>query len=162
MIADISLAAQKSTILVCVSDNEHSRVAAKFAASKAKNTGSKLYILHVVNAADYQSALAVADVMREELLEASKTLLERFAGEAREWVGITPCVTTREGRITDEIINAIEEDNSINMLILGTSFDSPGREGILPWLVSQLGNRLLIPLTIVPGNLTEQQIKALT
>lgn len=153
---------QKSTILVCVSDNEHSRVAVKFAASKANNTGCKLCLLHVVNAADYQSALAVADVMREELHESSKALLERFAAEVKEWSSLTPCMVTREGRIADEIVNAVEEDNSINMLVLGTSYNSPGKENILPWLVSQLGNRLLIPLTVVPGNLTEQQIKALT
>ena len=153
---------QNATILVCISDNDHSRIAVKFAASKAKRTGCKLCILHVVNASDYQSALAVADVMRQELIDASRVLLERFAEEAKEWADLTPCVLTREGRISDEIVNAVEDDNSINMLILGTSLKSPGREDLLPLLVSQLGNRLLIPMTIVPGNLTEQQIKALT
>lgn len=155
-------AIRKSAILVCVSDNAHSRVAVKFASSKAKNTGSELCIMHVVNPADYQSALAVSDVMREELLDASQALLARFADEAKQWVEMTPCLATREGRITDEIINAVQEDSSINMLVLGASPESPGREDILPLLVAQLGNRLLIPLTIVPGNLTEQQIKALT
>lgn len=162
MTKDSSQNSEIAKILVCVNDNEHSYVALRFASNKAKRTGCALTILHVVNSADYQNALAVGDVMREEMLENSQKLLEKFANEAKEWADITPCVVTREGSLGEEIAATVQEDNSINMLILGTSPDSPGRGNLLPWLASQLGNKLLIPMTIVPGNLTEQQIRALT
>lgn len=153
--------AEKSKILVCINDSDYSRVALRFASSKAKNTHNALTILHVVNTAEVQSALAVGDVMRQEMIENAEKLLEKYSQEALQWADVTPCVMIREGIMGEEIVKTVKEDSNINMVVLGTSPDTPGRGNLLPWLISRLGSELLIPMTIVPGNLTEQQIRSL-
>lgn len=151
-----------SKILVCVNDNPHSHVALRFACSKARKTNAKVDVLHIVDASNYQSAFAVGDVMRQEMLEEGEKVLQSFAEEAHQWAGVMPSLILREGRVGEEIARTIEQDSSINMLVIGIAPESSGRGSILPWLASQLGSKLLIPMTVVPGNLTEQQIKALT
>lgn len=153
---------EKAKILVCVNSSEHSRAALRFASSKAKNTGCALTILHVVNATEYQNALAVGDVMRQEMRENAEKIVNAYAEEAKQWADMPSCIMIREGIIGEEIVNAVKEDSSINMLVLSTSPGSATRDNLLPWLVSRLGSELLIPMTVVPGNLTEQQIRALT
>lgn len=152
----------KAKLLVCVSDNEHSRVALHFACRKALHTGCPIEILHIIEPTEYQNFFPVANVIQQEKREEAELLLSRFAEKAYEYAKITPSLMLREGMLGEEIVAAIEEDSSINMLLLGTAPDSPSRDSLLPWLASQLGKRLQIPMMIVPGNLTEQQIKELT
>jgi nucleotide-binding universal stress UspA family protein len=153
--------ARKSKILVCVSDNEHSLTALRFACSKAKSNDCILELVSVITPSDYQSFGGVEEKIRQEQREASEKLLNKFAEEAQEWEGVIPSLSVREGSVLNEIIAAIEEDSSINMLIVGTAHDSPSKDVLLPTLVSAIGDRLLIPMLIVPGTLTEQQIRSL-
>lgn len=152
----------KAKLLVCVTDSEHSRVALCFACHKAKNTGCPIEILHVIDAAEYQNFFSMADRMRAEKRAEAEALLSRLAEEAHAYCGLTPSLMLREGLIGEEIVATIEEDHDINMLLLGTAPDSPSRGNLFPWLASQLGKKLQIPMMIIPGNLTEQQIIELT
>lgn len=152
----------KAKLLVCINDNDHSRVALHFACRKATHTGCPVEILHVIEPNEYQNFFSVADVIQKEQRAEAEQLLRRFAEEAYNYAGITPSLMLKEGMLGEEIVAAIEEDHSINMLLLGTSPDSPSRGTLLPWLASQLGRTLQIPMMIIPGNLTEQQIRELT
>jgi hypothetical protein len=65
----------------------------------------------------------------------------------------------REGFIEEEIISVVEEDISIKMLITGVSQESSKKSRIIPPLVSALGSKLRIPMLIVPGSITKQQME---
>ena len=153
----------RTKYLVCVNDNDHSRVAVHFAYNKAAHSESIVELLTVVEPADFKSILSVADKIDNERREAAQELLQKFSNEAADWgKNITPSLQVREGDVSEEIMSAIEEDNFISMVILGTSPTSPGKGSLLPKLASELGNRLLIPMLIVPNNLTDHQIRELT
>lgn len=153
----------KSKLLICVNDTEYSRVALRFCCNKAKNAGYPVEILHVIESMEYQNFLSMADVMRDEKHQEAEELLKRFSEEAYESFGITPSLMLKEGLVGEQIIAAVEEDHGINMLLVGTSPDNTASRGkLIPWLASQLGKSLQIPMLIVPGNLTDQQINELT
>jgi nucleotide-binding universal stress UspA family protein len=152
----------KSKLLLCVNDSEYSRVALRFTCNRAKNGGHPVEILHVIKPSEYQNFLSNNDVMREEKRQEAEELLKRFSEEAYESFGVTPSLMLKEGIVGEEIVAAVEEDHTINMLLVGTPPENSSRSNLIPWLSSQLGKSLLIPMLIVPGNLTDQQIGELT
>ncbi|MEM7616989.1 MAG: universal stress protein [Pseudomonadota bacterium] len=152
----------QSKYLVCVNNNEHSRIAARFAYNKAAHSNKLVELLSVIEPADFSSILSVADKIYKEQRQDAEKMLQEFSEEVENWGDINLSLQIRNGRVSEEIMAAIEEDASINMVILGTSPNSPGRESLLPQLVSQLSSRLMIPMVIVPNNLTDYQIRELT
>ena len=73
----------------------------------------------VIAHAEFQHWMAVADVMRDEQREEAEHLLQELGAEVNEWAGVMPELNVREGRIGDEILAAVEEDPSINFLVVG-------------------------------------------
>jgi nucleotide-binding universal stress UspA family protein len=152
----------QATYLVCVDGSAHSRVAVRFACLRAKNTGGKVSLLTAIEPAEFQHWMAVEDVMLEERREEAEHLLQDLATEVNEWAGVMPSLTVRDGHIGDEILSVIEDDPSINFLVVGAA-PPPAKHGkLIAWLAGQLAGRLSIPLVIVPGNLSDEQLADIT
>ncbi len=148
--------------LVCVDGSAQSRVAVRFACLRAKNTNGYVVLLTVIEPAEFQHWMAVEDVMQEERREEVERLLQELAAEVNEWAGVMPVFTVREGPTGDEIIAAVEEDPAVSFLVVGSSSASEKRGKLISWLASQLADRLSVPLVIVPGNLTDEQLANVT
>lgn len=155
-------ALRPSKFLVCVDHREESRVALRLACLKARQRGGMVAILHVVQPADFQTLHAIADKMREERRQEAEALMQSLAAEALAVTGAPPSLILREGSTGDEILGAAMEDPDASMLVIGVAQQSNSRGKLVSWLAGQLANRLLIPLLLVPGNLTDQQIQSLT
>jgi|TARA_B100000809_G_scaffold244373_1_gene270224 nucleotide-binding universal stress UspA family protein len=150
------------TFLVCVAHDDHSAVAARFAAMRAQNSGGAVALLHVTQPPEFQHWAAVGERMREETREAAEVMLERLAGEVETMLGTKPSLHLREGRIGEEILGYIDESESINLLVVGAAPPDDGHGSLISWLAGQLAGRLNIPLVVVPGNLSDQQLRDLT
>ena len=87
------------TFLVCVAHDDHSAVAARFAAMRAQNSGGGVALLHVTQPPEFQHWATVGERMREETREAAEVMLERLAGEVESMLGAKPSLHLREGRI---------------------------------------------------------------
>ena len=148
--------------LVCVDGTAQSRVAVRFACLRAKNTRGRVVLLTVLEPAEFQHWMAVESVMQEERREEAEHLLQELAGEVNAWAGVMPVFTVRAGRIGDEILAAIEEDPTISFLVVGSAPPSAEHGKLISWLAGQLAGKLSIPLVIVPGNLTDEQLVNLT
>jgi len=147
--------------LVCVDSREESRVALRLACMKAQARGSAVNILHIIPPADFQTLGAIADRMREERRAEGEQLLKKLADVANANHGITPGLILREGQAGDEILAVALEDPDINVLVIGVAPQSAGRGKLAAWLAGQLGSKLFIPLLMVPGNLTDEQLLSL-
>lgn len=150
------------TLLVCANKEEYSKVALHFACRLAKKNKGKITILHVIEPVDYQSIGMVAKKMQQEKLSDAKALLKSLSQEVKNFLKTPPTLLLREGLIEEEIIQVLEEDNSINMMVAGAPGDEAPKSKILPPLVSELGQKIQVPMLIVPGSLTEHQIEELT
>jgi nucleotide-binding universal stress UspA family protein len=154
--------AGRAKYLVCVDGTEQSRVAVRFACLRAKNTRGYVVLLTVIEPAEFQHWMTVEDVMNEERRDEAERLLHDLAAEVNEWAGVMPVFTVREGRIGNEILAAVEEDPTISFLVVGAAPPEAKRGKLISWLAGQLAGRLEIPLVIVPGNLTDEQLVNLT
>lgn len=147
--------------LVCVDNREESKIALRLACMKANARGSQVCMLHIIPPADFQTLGAIADRMREERKQEGMALLNTLAEEAFGTYGIRPVIVLREGSTGDEIIAAAMEDADVNMIALGIAQQNTSRGKLAAWLASQLGSKLFVPLLMVPGNLTDQQLQSL-
>lgn len=148
--------------LVCVDDSKDCRVAIRFAALRARNTEGYLVMLYVIEPADFQHWLAVGKLMEEEERAEAEQILSARAAEVHDFAGVHPVLVVRVGRKADEILKLIEEDPTINILVLGAAPEGEGSNELVRKLSGELTKRLTIPLTIVPGNLTDEQLEKLT
>jgi len=147
--------------LVVVDDTTEWRAALRFACRRAQQTGGRVALLHVVEPTDVQHWMTVEEVMREEQRQEAEQLLQRIAKEVNQLAGSLPVLYLREGVLRDELLTLIDEEPTISILVLGAN---PGSEGPGPLIQHLTGKRmgqLRIPVTIVPGNLTDDQIDAL-
>ncbi|MFW0776518.1 MAG: universal stress protein [Rickettsiales bacterium] len=147
--------------LVCVDGRDECQVALHLVCLKAVARGGRVDMLHVTPPADFQTLGAIADRMREERKHEGEELLKKMADEAYAEYGIRPSPILKEGAIGDEIIAAALADPDITMVVLGIASDNNGRGTLAAWLANQLGNKFPIPLLMVPGNLTQQQLQTL-
>ena len=155
-------AGHKRKYLVVIDDTAECDRAVYWASQRAARTNSTLVMLRVIETHDRnQQWLGVADIMKAEAHEEANAALDKFASRANGVAGLTPERAVREGEVAEEILNLIEEDEDIAILVLaaGTGKDGPGP------LVSSFGataGDYPIPVAIVPGHLSDEELDALT
>jgi nucleotide-binding universal stress UspA family protein len=119
-------------------------------------------MLRIIETEDQnQQWLGVAEVMRAEAHEEANAALDRAAGRANGIAAITPERVIREGDPAEQILDVIDKDADIAKLVLAAN---PGAEGPGP-LITMMANTagsFPIPLTIVPGDLSDAEIDALS
>ena len=122
-------AGHKPKWLVVIDDTPECDRAIYFASRRAQRVGAGVIMLRVLANEDHnQQWLGVADIMREEAMEAANAALDRAAGRSNGIAGITPERAMREGDIAEQILKLIEEDDDIAILVLaaGTGSEGPG------------------------------------
>ena len=148
--------------LVVVDNSEEMNVALRFAANRAKKNNGRVALLYVVEPSDFQHWLSVGNLMQEEAREEAEELLQKFGALAHDLSGIMPVLFLREGDRKDELLSLLDEEPTISVLVLGTNTEGKGPGPLVTALSSKFVDRLHIPLTLVPGNLSEADIDAIT
>jgi nucleotide-binding universal stress UspA family protein len=153
--------ANTSRYLVCVNEKSHSKTALAYACTKAKTHGCEVDMLYIIDPVDYNTIFSVADVIKQERYEDAQKLFTELQATAKELHNITPTGVVREGRISEEIINQIVENEDTVLLLIGVAADGSSSNQLISQLSSELGSSFQIPLLFVPGDLTQKQINKL-
>jgi nucleotide-binding universal stress UspA family protein len=155
-------AGHKPKWLVVIDDTPECDRAVYFTARRAARVGAGVIMLRVIETEDHnQQWLNVADIMKAEAHEEANTILDRYATRANGIAGVTPERVVREGSTGDEILKLIEDDEDIAILVLGAGMGKDG-PGPLVTSVGKIAGDYPIPLAIVPGHLTDEELDALT
>jgi len=154
----------KRKFLVVVDETPECESALAFAASRAQRTAGQLALLYVAEPdVDFQW-LAVEEVAREEGHSKAKAVFRLFGRKlkAMGFEDLTPEEIVREGMKSEEITKLTEEDEDIGVLVLGASKDPSGPG---PLVANLAGGRFAgsfpVPITVVPGHLSIEEILAL-
>ncbi len=100
--------------------------------------------------------------MREEARSEGERLLQKLAAQVNEWVGAIPVLYVGEGKVVDELLKLLEEEPQISILVLGANTGARGPGPLVSALTTKMLGRLRVPLTMVPGSLTDEDIDAIT
>ncbi len=152
----------KPKCLVIIDDTSEWDRAVYYAARWALRVGGGVVMLRVIETEDRnQQWLGVAEVMRAEAQDDANAALDRASGRANGIAAITPERVIREGDALTEVLDVIDKDVDIAMLVLAASAGPEGPGPIITTMAKTVGS-FPIPVTVVPGNLTDLDIDALS
>lgn len=152
----------KPKCLVVVDDTAEGDRAVYYASRWAVRVGGGVVMLRVIETEDRnQQWLGVADIMRAEAEEIANAALDRASGRANGIAAITPERVIREGDPGEQIVDVIDKDVDIAMLVLAASAGAEGPGPIITMLAKTAGT-FPIPITVVPGNLSDIDLDALS
>ncbi len=154
--------ADARVFLVVVDESPELANALRYACRRAKRTGGRVAMLYVMEPPESQQWGAVVDLMRQEARQLAEQAMARHAETAASLTGQPPTIHIREGKKRDELLKLIGEDRSISVLVLGAAKSGEGPGPLVTALTGKLGSQLRVPLTIVPGALTEGEIDAIS
>ncbi len=120
--------------LVVVDESDELKLALRYASRRAQHTGGRVALLFVIEPSDLQQWAAVETLMREEQREQAEALLQKLSAQVAELAGT----------------------------VLAASAGAEGPGPLITALTGKALTKLRVPITIVPGSLTEQQLDALT
>jgi nucleotide-binding universal stress UspA family protein len=147
--------------LVVIDNSPELRVAMRYACRRANKTGGRVALLHVVDDEDFKQFIGVVEVMREESRQEAEALVQKMATEVQALSGAMPVLYLREGNRRDELLKLIEEEPTISILVLGASTNPKGPGPLVSALTGKFVSKLRIPVTIVPGNLSDEDIESI-
>jgi nucleotide-binding universal stress UspA family protein len=154
-------AGHKPKFLVVIDDTPECDRAFHFAVRRAARTGARVLLLSVITPAEFSNWFGVGDVMREEAEAEVKSRLVRFAGRARSLAGLEPERVVREGSRSDELLKLIHDDPDVALVVLAAGSGNDGPGPLVTSLVSHASGTFPIPIAIVPGHLSDEEIDAL-
>lgn len=106
-----------------------------------------------------QSRVAVLFACRRA--EAERPLHD-LAAEVNKWAGVVPETVMRVGDIGEQVPAYIDEDPTVNILVVGASSQTEQSFSLVIFLAGRLVGNVSIPLVIVQGNLSDEQIVSMT
>ncbi|MCZ6862047.1 MAG: universal stress protein [Alphaproteobacteria bacterium] len=153
---------KERTFLVVVDESEEMDVALRFACRRAKATGGRVALFYVIEPADFGHWIAVEDLMEKERRMVAEETLTRYSDTVIEQTGVLPILHIREGERREALLKLIEEEPSISILVLAMGSGRGGPGPLIAALTGKFYKRLTVPMTIVPGRLTEEGLDAVT
>lgn len=148
--------------LVIVDETPECDRAVYYGSRRAARTNGKLAMLAVVPVGEVnQQWLGVGDLMRAEGHEEAEKRLEHFALRARNLAGIEPERMVREGSKADEVLKIIDEDEDIAVLVLAAGTGKEGPGPLVSSITATGSGTFPIPVTIVPGDLSDEELDGL-
>ncbi len=145
--------------LVVVDDSPEFEAALGYAARRARSTGGHVVMLRIIPPAASEAHWSGVreEIERQTRAEAEATL-NTWAAVAAEKSGSTPVLLIERGEPQACIRQVVGEDADIKILVLAAGSNAPGP--LVAAVVKQgaafTGRKL--PVTIVPGELTEKEI----
>jgi nucleotide-binding universal stress UspA family protein len=147
--------------LVVVDQSAELKLALRFAARRARATGGRVAMLYVTEPAEAEW-LGVGDIMREERRAEAEQRLQELSTQVQTLSGEMPILYVREGNVRDELLKLVDEEPSISILVLAADAGSSGPGPLVTALTGKFAGKLHIPLTIVPGSLSDEEVDAIT
>ena len=158
-----NLEEHERVFLVVIDDTDEMRNALRFACRRAEHTRGRVALLYVIEPIEFQHWIGVGRVMEEEARQEAEQHAQSFASDVFKLTGSMPAVHIREGNRAEELLTLLDEDPTISLLVLGIASDKNDPGPLVSYLTGNMGkNNLSIPLTLVPGQLSSEEIDKLT
>ena len=148
----------KRKFLVVIDETVECDRALTFAAYRVKRTGGTVVLVSVVQSPEFVG-MGVEEVLRAEAVEEAERNLDVRLARLRDIGDVRSESVIREGEAVEEIERLINADRSIAILVLAASTSGDGPGPLVTHFASR-ANALPIPMTVVPGRLSDDEIIA--
>ena len=147
--------------LVLVDESEELHQALYYACIRAKSAGLRIALLYVIAPAEFAHWAGVGALMREEARDMAEEKMRVHADYVQDLTGQPPIMYIREGKVVEEVISLMNEEDSIISLVLGAETESDSAGPVISYLAGRGIGQCRATVVIVPGNLSDEQIDVL-
>lgn len=148
--------------LVVLDESEELHNALRFAARRALHTHGRVALLGVIEPAEFQHWLGIGRMMEAEARASIRQRLEDHAATVEAITGTKPTLYLREGDRREELLKLLNANPEISLLVLGTAAGGKGPGPLVTYLVGAMGDKLRVPVTLVPGALSISELDEVT
>ncbi len=148
--------------LVVVDNSEEMNVALRFAAKRAKHSNGRVALLYVVEPAEFQHWMFVGTLMAEEAREEAEHAVGEFSQFVQGITGDVPIIYIREGNRQNQLMKLLKEEPTISLLVLAAADSTDGPGPLVSSLTGDMVGGLPVPITVVPGTLSDEDIDRIT
>ena len=150
--------------LVVADDSPEFAAALKYACRRARSTGGCVAMLKVVAPAEFEHWSGVREEIERQEREEAETLLRSLAAQVVAETGLPPeFVIKHADSVRAALKQVIAADPDIKVLVLATSTAGRGPGPLISAIAKEgvgfSGRKL--PVTVVPGDLTDAEIEDL-
>ena len=150
--------------LVVADDSSEFDAALRFACRRARSVGGRVVLLKVLEPAEFEHWSGVRDEIERQEREEAEAVLQKLAEKVAEASGAAPEFDIRSAEsLRLGIRAAVADDPEIKILVLAAAVGGRGPGPLVASLAKEgvsWGGRKL-PVTVVPGDLTDDEIAAL-
>jgi nucleotide-binding universal stress UspA family protein len=136
--------------------------ALRYACLRARKSGGRVALLRVIEPAGQVEWAGVGALLAEERREEAEKLLSGLAAEVNELTGGIPILLIREGDPRDELIALLTEEKRVSILVLAAAVGGSGPGPLISALAGRYAHKLAIPMTIVPGDMSDAELERVT
>lgn len=147
--------------LVVVDGTPESRAALRWAERRAHGNDGGLVLLVVLEPGGFEHWLGVETLMKEEARENAESILAELSAEVEKIAGRSPETHIMEGDRIEQVMALINSDKTISSLVLAAGAGPTGPGPLVSALATGKAG-FHIPVTVVPGELSDDEIDALT
>ena len=147
--------------LVVADDSKELHQALYYAARRAATAGGEVALFRCIEPIEGQLWGGVTEIMEAEAEQASKVLLLELSEYCEKLGAPKPRTFVRKGILHEELFNLIDKEKAIRVLVLGVSIEHGNPGPLINYVINKGSNECRVPITIVPGNLTDEQIDVL-
>ena len=150
--------------LLVVDESQEVESALYYTASRVQRSSGTVVMLYVIEPGEYQHWMGVRQKQLEEETVKAKALFRLFRRKLNlaGFEAVQSEEVIREGPPADEILKLIAEDEDIAILVLGAASDVKGPGPLVSSLATgNAAGGFPVPVTVVPGKLSLEEIKAL-
>ena len=150
---------QERVFLVVIDESPELKVALRYACRRAFRSNGRVAMVYVTEPTGFGDWMGVNQLMKDEARQQAEATMQKMATEVSKLSGKMPILYFREGDRRDELLNLIQEEPGISILVLAASTSPKGPGPLVSALTGKYVSKMRVPVTIVPGNLTPEDIE---
>ncbi len=147
--------------LVIADDSPEFEAALRFACRRARSTGGHVALLRVIEPAVFEHWSGVRDEIERQAREEAEQILQKMAEYVVEQSGMAPeFIILDADNVRSALRKVISEDPDIKILVLAAAVGGRGPGPLVASIAKEgvkWGTRK-VPVTVVPGDLTDDEI----
>lgn len=147
--------------LVVADDSDEFPAALRFACRRARSTGGYVALLRVIEPAVFEHWSGVRDEIARQQRQEAEAALQQSAEYVQAETGLPPEFLIKEGdSVRAALKQVLSDDPDIKIMVLAAAVGGRGPGPLVSSIAKEgvkWGTRK-VPITIVPGDLTDEEI----
>lgn len=147
--------------LVIADDSPEFQAALRFACRRARSTGGHVALLRVIEPAVFEHWSGVRDEIERQARQEAEAVLQKLAAFVMDETGLAPeFIIVHAENERAGLRKVISEDPDIKILVLAAAVGGRGPGPLVASLAKDGVNwgKRKLPVTVVPGDLTDEEI----